>query len=335
MHIPQRQARKWLITINNPKEKDLSHERIYEILQQLKSTMYMCMADEIGKNGTYHTHVYICLKNGVRFSRLKNLIEEAHFDVARGTSIENRDYVSKQGKWADDKKAETSVENTFREWGELPKEYQGKRNDITYLYELIQDGLSDYEIMQENPQYLLRLDKIGRARQTFIEEQYKDSFRNIYVTYLYGSTGTGKTRSVLEKFGYSNVFRITDYKHPFDNYNGQEAIIFEEFRSSLPIQDMLTYLEGYPLELPCRYFNKFACYSTVYIITNIPLSQQYTNIQEDSPKTYEAFKRRINKIVYFTNETYEHANIILSNNEQQSIEGLIDITYAKGINNFD
>ena len=56
-------------------------------------------------------------------------------------------------------------------------------------------------------------------------------------------------------------------------------MLFEEFRSSLPIQDMLKYLEGYPLMLPCRYNNKAACYTKVFLISNIPLASQYPNVQ--------------------------------------------------------
>lgn len=69
----------------------------------------------------------------------------------------------------------------------------------------------------------------------------------------------------MEKYGYGNVFRITDYTHPFDNYKNQEVVIFEEFRSSLKIQDMLNYLDDYPCELVARYNNKIACYLTAYI----------------------------------------------------------------------
>ena len=52
------QSRKWQITINNPLEKGFTHDRIKEILSSLK-LVYWCMADEIGENGTYHTHIYI------------------------------------------------------------------------------------------------------------------------------------------------------------------------------------------------------------------------------------------------------------------------------------
>jgi hypothetical protein len=40
------------------------------------------MCDEIGENGTYHTHVYIALANGVRFNTLKNKFPSAHFELA-------------------------------------------------------------------------------------------------------------------------------------------------------------------------------------------------------------------------------------------------------------
>ena len=108
----------------------------------------------------------------------------------------------------------------------------------------------------------------------------------------------------MEKYGYTNVFRITDYTHPFDKYKGEDIIIFEEFRSSLKIQDMLNYLDGYPLELPCRYANKIACYTKVYIITNIELKEQYMSIQEVHRETWNAFLRRLHEIQKFSEEGF-------------------------------
>lgn len=119
-------------------------------------------------------------------------------------------------------------------------------------------------------------------------------------------------------YGYSNVFRVTNYTNPFDSYKGQDIIIFEEFRSSLQITDMLNYLDGYPVLLKSRYNDKQACYTKVYLITNIPLEQQYPQIQLDSPKTWNAFRRRIHGVVCkmptgsntlaWTDEPYEEDN---------------------------
>lgn len=68
------------------------------------------------------------------------------------------------------------------------------------------------EIVSQNQDYLLILDKIDRARTTILTEKYKETVRlDLEVVYISGATGTGKTRGVLEKHGYSNVFRVTDY----------------------------------------------------------------------------------------------------------------------------
>lgn len=295
-------SRKWQITINNPADKGFTHDQIISKVGEFKQIQYWCMADEIGENGTYHTHVYIHSKSVVRFSSVKKRFDGAHFEMAKGTSLQNMEYISKTGKWENDKKHETCVVGSFEEFGELPMERQGKRNDIDDLYAMIKEGMSNYQILEECPQYMLNIDKVERARQIVMEEKFKDSWRNIDVTYIYGITGAGKTRGVMERYGYSNVYRVTDYQHPFDGYKGQDVVIFEEFRSSLKINDMLNNLDGYPLDLPCRYANKQACYTKVYLITNIPLSQQYGVVQEESPETFRALLRRINHVIHYARD---------------------------------
>jgi hypothetical protein len=143
---------------------------------------------------------------------------------------------------------------------------------------------------------MFHINKIEHVRQTLLEEANKGAYRQLSITYVWGKTGAGKTRDVMEKYGYENVYRVTDYIHPFDGYKGQDVVVFEEFRSSLRIGEMLGYLEGYPLELPARYLNKKACFSKVYIISNIPLDSQYTKIQEDEKETWKALMRRIGKV---------------------------------------
>lgn len=293
------QSRKWQITINNPIEKGYTHEVIKERIKEMKSVIYSCMSDEVGENGTFHTHIFIAAASAIRFSTIQNRFEGGHFEMANGTSQQNMEYVFKIGKWEKDKKKETNLPETHEEYGELPVERQGARNDINDLYDMIKSGLANYEILESNPQYMMHIDKIERARQIVREEKYKTVWRDIEVKYITGRTGTGKTRNVMEKYGYQNVYRVTDYDHPFDSYKGQDVLVFEEFRSSLKIQDMLNYLDGYPVELPCRYVNKVACYTKVYIITNIDFTDQYRNIQEESPETWKAFKRRIHELIIY------------------------------------
>lgn len=304
-------SRKWQLTINNPVEKGFTHEFIKSLLSEMSNIIYWCMADEVGEEGTYHTHIYLHGKDAVRFSTLKNRFKEAHMEMARGTASQNMAYVSKTGKWEHDLKSETRVDGTFEEFGEMPVERQGKRNDLDDLYAMIKQGLNDYEILEQDPSYMLHMDKIERTRQTILQECYKNEWRELEVTYIYGDTGSGKTRGVMEKYGYSNVFRVTDYLHPFDNYKAQDVVVFEEFRSGFRVSDMLNYLDGYPLELPCRYANKYACYTKVYIISNLPLSQQYQQLQMESYESYRAFLRRIGSIWHYVGGRVEKSHIDL------------------------
>ena len=292
------QGRKWLLTINNPTEKGLDHKAIQEILTQFPSLLYWCMADEKGE--TEHTHVFFALEHPTRFSTIKRRFPTAHIDRAEGTAAECRAYVQKSGKWAESDKAETSIPGTFEEWGELPIERQGERTDLALLYQMIKDGMSNYEIMEVNPDYLVSLDRVERARQAVREQQYRETFRKLEVTYLWGPTGVGKTRSVMEKYSYSGVYRVTDYAHPFDSYAGEDVLLLDEYGSNFKIRDLLNYLDGYPLTLPARYSNRVACYTKVYIISNICLSKQYTDIQWDSPATFAALLRRIHKVIHYT-----------------------------------
>ncbi len=298
--IPEK-SRRWLVTINNPLDHGMSHEAIRYILEtKFKKCEYWCMCDEIGgKEETPHTHLYIACVNGILFSTMKNRFPSAHLDYPFGTSDQCREYIRKEGKWEGSEKETTNLRDTFEEWGNLPHEEQGKRNDITYLYNAIKDGKDNYEILDENPKYVMQIEKLDKVRQVINEKVFRNSFRDLSVEYWYGATGTGKTRTIMEAYGYSNVYRVTDYEHPFDSYRGQDVIVFEEFNSKLPVQLMLTLLDGYPVDLPCRYANKVACYTQVYIVSNKPLNQQYTNIQKDNKETWLAFLRRINRVSVF------------------------------------
>lgn len=301
MATKDKQSRKYQLTINNPQEKGLDHEAIKKALEQLTALDYYCLADEIGaETQTQHTHVFVVLRNSTRFSRIKRLFPEGHIEAAKGTIQENRDYVAKSGKWANDPKADTSIPGTFEESGEPPEEPgQGARTDIAEIYRQIDEGMSNAEIMAANPDAAMHIGKMDKIRQDILEARYRDQWRDLDVTYIFGPTETGKTRGVMEKHGYGNVYRVTDYNHPFDRYAQEPVLCLDEFRSSLQVGDMLDYLDGYPLALPARYANRQACYETVYIISNVDLSQQYPNVQVNEPETWRAFLRRIDHVIEY------------------------------------
>lgn len=287
--------RKYQITINNPIEHGFSHEIIKNIISELSGVIYWCICDEIGANGTPHTHFYIVFSNAVMFSTLHKRFYGAHIEPAKGSNQENRDYIRKEGKWADSDKSETSVEGTFEESGELPEECPARQKQSAAILEMVKAGASDIEIVNAFPSAMTRLHHIDAVRQTMLAEENKKKFRKLYVEYIWGKTGVGKTRSIMEKYNY-DVYRVTNYKNPFDWYRGEDVVFFDEYRSSLLIAEMLKYLDGYPLILPCRYGDRAACYTKVYVVSNIPMEQQYPNIQLEEPETWNAWLRRFTHI---------------------------------------
>lgn len=324
----------WLITINQPQEKGFTHEKIKEILFT-HSIDYWCMCDEIGAKGDKpHTHLYIYKKTQIRFSAVKKWFPPAHIDYPNGTPKQCRDYIRKEGNYKGTEKENTNLKETFEEMGECPESKQGKRTDLDTLYQMIKDGMSDFEILEQEPKFMKRLDLIEKTRQILLNKEHKEKIRNVEVIYRYGKSGSGKTRSIYTEYGFADVFRITDYLHPFDGYRNEKVIVFEEFYSSnVKINDMLNYLDVYPLTLPSRYNNKQACYEKVYINSNIPLDKQYQSIQREHNETWKAFIRRINKIQVFGDTKKEFDSFEKwesdKNNEWMPLENLEGVPFCE------
>lgn len=297
-------SRKWQITINNPVDKGYTREAIKEKVASLNSTVYWCIADEIGAGGTPHVHFFLAFANAIRFSTLLKLFEGGHFEMCNGTCEQNRDYVFKIGKHKGTDKEETNLPETREEFGEMPVERKGKRNDLDDLYDMVQAGMSAKEIIQDNPSYMVRRKEIEELIYDRQRETFGDAYRKMDVTFVYGVTGTGKTSDIIaQNGGYKNVYRVVDYHHPFDSYAGEDVIVFEEFRGQFGISMLLNAIDGHPYDLPCRYHNKVACYTKVYFTSNWELKDLYHNVRKNDPETFKALLRRINRIRYYDHNT--------------------------------
>lgn len=316
------QSRKWMLTINNPSDHGIDHDVIKQTLSEMKSIKYWCMADEIGlEDKTYHIHLFL-YGTSTRFSTIKLKFPTAHIEMGKGKIEQCIDYVKKSGKWSKDAKADTRVDGTFEESGEPPVEAQGTRNDLNVLYDMVKQGLKDYEILEANPTYLVNLRDIENVRQVNNERMFATQIRNMDVTYIWGDPGTGKTYGVLTRYGFENVFRVSDYRNPFDGYSGQDVLLLDEFDGQLPITLMNKLLEGYPFQLPCRFNNKWACYTKVYIIANSPLGHHYKDTHRDNELLWLAWIRRINLVQHYTDGKIIDERIkIFKNGWRSYIEG--------------
>ena len=307
------QSRKWGLVINNPDKCGLDHFAICNILNLFYPTYY-CMADEISTTGTFHTHVFLYSTSPIRFSTVKNRFPTAHIDKSVGSVKENRDYILKSGKWENSDKAKTNISGSFYEYGVLPTEMAEKHGKMGKLIDDIKSGVSNAEIIRQNPTFAFHTQQIDVARQTLLSEEYGNKMRDVDVHYIFGETGTGKTSGIYKKHDISDIYRVTNYGKGngvrFDGYESQSVIVFEEFHSQIPIAEMLNYTDIYPLKLPARYSDKIACYKTVYITSNISLDKQYRDVQFKSPETWNAFRRRISDVF-----EYKQSGMIIERND--------------------
>ena len=289
---------KWEITSGNETEEVCikraffkDDDSVTDYISALKNFRYTCWQVELGeKEHTQHIQMYLNFDQPKRFKELKKYFPTAHFEEAKGTAKQCKDYCSKE---------DTRVRGPYEE-GTFTEERQ--RTDYIGFFEMIKQGASNMEIKEAYPSlYMRERNKIDAYRQDELHNEYDLKLRtDLEVTYIYGAGGTGKSSYVVNKYGLANIFRTCRYKYgAFDRYDGQKILVLDEFDSSMSITDLNDLLDLYPTQLMARYSDRVACYNKVYIISNLSLDDQYVNIQNEKPSQYKALCRRIHNIVKF------------------------------------
>lgn len=248
---------------------------------------YSCFQIERGGNcETTHIQGFITFKTPMTWSTFKNNFPCSHFNKCISNNKNCRDYCSK---------AETRVDGPFED-GEFTD--QGSRTDIKEFLDMVKVGVDDDELQRLFPSlYLREFNKLEKIRNKSIFKEFKTKYRKVEVIYLYGPPRTGKTSYVESQHGYGNFYTVSSYdRGPFDNYNGEKIIVFDEYESQIKISQMNMLIDGHPVQLPCRFENKWACYDKIYIISNSPLDEQYSS-DFIKPVQREAFKSRITKVI--------------------------------------
>ena len=296
-----KRSRGWIYTVWSNKREDFATD-LLEACKADDKIEYAVFGHEICPDtGTEHLQGFVYWTNAVTGRgaqrRLGLRYGEYHAEAQRGTHAQASKYCEKE-------------ENLAFVHGEIPDPDVTPESAWDYILIMIEDGASDFEIMKTYPAHFARCKKGITAMRAELAFQNVGEYRDIEVTYLWGPTGTGKTRSVLESAEHPrDVYKVTDYKHPFDNYRGQKTILFDEFRSSLKLEHMLNYIDGYVVELPCRYHNKVSQWDKVVIASNLPFEEQYpsfqkkegdwlTEISVGKRQSYEAWVRRIDAQVH-------------------------------------
>ncbi len=254
---------------------------------------YLVYQEEIGASGTYHFQGYCELKNRTRMAAIKELLggPTVHIERRRGTQAEAIAYC---------KKDDTRIIHT-EPYEEGTPRHQGKRIDLEGFKEAVMHGerkrhLVDdhFGILARYPKFYATLTELNRPRRS----------SDLTVTLLYGETGTGKTRHVVDRFGDNPEFWRTPINNGtpwFDGYDGHTIVLFDDFAGAanhFTLNSLLQLLDRYPIQVPTKGSHTWWMPNEVFITTNILPKDWYK--WENRGEQYKALARRISKVlVYF------------------------------------
>lgn len=260
-------ARSWCFTLNNPSLK----EGVY---QNMPNVAYIIVGDEIGESGTPHHQGYVYFTNAISFKSVKKLLPEGcHIEQARGSPEQASIYCKK-----------TKI---LYEHGNLPK--QGKRNDIVIIKELINTDKNMNNIIDEINSY----QALKCAEMIF---KYREKKRNWKptVSWFWGSSGTGKTKTAFEIL--PNAWVSGKNLKWWDGYDAHDDVIIDDFRGDFcTFHELLRILDRYPYRIETKGGSRELLAKR--IIITAPL--QPTDLYPSCGEQMEQLLRRIDEIKYF------------------------------------
>lgn len=181
------------------------------------------------------------------------------------------------------KKLESKVGDSI-EWG-FPKE-QGKRTDLIYAKEEVLKGTDMLEILNTRPSLIRYINQLQKYKALTNNTPRKWETE---VTVLIGEPGSGKTRYVHDRE--EDLYTLIEPTSTvwFDGYEGQEAVLIDDFKGHIRYNLLLQLLDRYPMRVNTKGGTTNWCPKRVYITSNYPVNEWY--------KDTKALKRRIKKTI--------------------------------------
>lgn len=281
------QARRWMLTINNPEQSDDEMRKYIENLEHIKYAIFQ--REKGHEKETEHFQMFLIFSISKRFSTVKNLFPTAHIEKAEGSNVQCRDYCSK---------SDTRVSEFPITIGEFAEERS--RTDIKNFYELLDAGATDMQIRELFPSLFLKeYNKMASLRTMRKAEIYKKQERDVEVTYIWGPSGSGKSTYVRDLVRESEYFYVDTFDNSaFTGYANEDILIIDEFKGQFSIQFMNKLLDVNPVKLRGLNFLGYACFSKIYIISNFHYKDLYKSEKEENLAQYNGFVRRLHKIIH-------------------------------------
>jgi len=269
-------ARAFCFTLNNYTDEDcVKISKIYD--------KYVIYGMEVGEQGTKHLQGYIIFKNPRSFTAIAKLLKW-HIEISKGSFEANFKYCTKSG--------------VFVELGERP--IMGERCDLKTIKEDIKEGKPWNEVLEgiENYQQL-------RFAEGLRKYYHKSRDIKTKVTWVWGPTGTGKSRWAAEEGGSDVYWALADGKW-WDGYVGQNTVIIDDMRKDfMKFHEILRLFDRYPLTLQVK-GGTTEMLATHIIVTTTKPPQTFWEGRSD--EDIQQLLRRIENVIFFGTGTEVEGN---------------------------
>lgn len=278
-------SNRFCFTKNNYSAVEVSRLCDVELERHLK---YWCFGKEVGESGTPHLQGYLEFDNSMklRITAAKTRLEEFglmgfHLEIAKGTADQNIAYCSKDGQ--------------FFEFGIRPKG-QGKRTDLDNVCAAIAAGDTMPQLITKFPAQVI---KFQRGIEFLIQAQQPRRFFKTTVWWLWGPTGSGKSRWAWSQAPEAYM-KCSSHKW-WTGYIGQESVIIDDYRPSkeMPFNFMLNLLDRYPLSVETKGGMVEFLAKTIYITSPFSPDQICDMLEWLGTEQKEQLIRRVDHVVQF------------------------------------
>lgn len=278
----------WLLTIRRDVDGvERTPEMVEGALQEVFDAA-IGQPEKGGKSGYRHYQVFVQGRRQ-RFSTLKKKLAavglgDAHMEPRRGSVSEAVGYCTKEKTRDGDRIGFGQIDRHEKE-----DSHQGERSDLQRLKARAEAGETVNQILlsedgERAARYLGWLRATCEAAQ---DERYRTAVREgLEANYLWGETGVGKTSYVYENEGIGNTYTVSDYGHAFDKYEGEPVLLLDEFTGQFSMPIVLKILDKWPVQLGARYSNKWAAFTKIWVVSNLPPSELYAYAPLEQRKAF-------------------------------------------------
>lgn len=258
-----KQSKTWCFTLNNYTELD---EKFFRDLDKT----YLSYGRELAPDtGTPHMQGYIIFRRNYSLIQLKKLHDKCHWEQSKCSDAMNYTFKDQNYYLEDNRK-------------------QGSRTDLKEVANVIKE--QGIKTVKDNyPEMYIRYHS---GMEKLVQHYTAQRDFKPYVTWIYGPTGTGKTRTVFELE--PDLWISGKNLKWWDGYENQKATLFDDFRKDFcTFHELLRILDRYPYTVEVKGGHRILNSPRMYI-TSCYSPQETYETRED----IEQLIRRIDKIYF-------------------------------------